>query len=174
MSKENLPLAPIDRGAYQNHWTRRWHCPEDKVIAAYVDGALTEARRSRVQGHLANCVYCRSLVANIVKIRREADVPAAPTALVNRALAGLPVSPGRWRKIWVPVTALGTAAVCTVIAATVFLRKPEVLILPSRPAPAATVASESGPQPSAGAPGREIVRSQASPQVSPSIISPKA
>jgi hypothetical protein len=172
MSKENLPLTRIDRGADQNQWTRRWHCPEDRVIAAYVDGALMGARRSRVQGHLADCSYCRSLVADLVKIRREAEVPAAPTALIDRALADLPASPRRWPRIWAPVSVLGAAAVCALIALTV-LRQPERPVLPSRSAPSAPIVSDSEPQSPAGPPGHEIVRSQTSPQPSLSIISPK-
>ena len=173
MSKESLQSKPLNSSADQNQWARRWHCPEDRVIAAYVDCTLTEARRSRVQRHLPDCGYCRSLVADIVKIRRETEVPAAPTALVERALAVLPSAPGQWRRIWAPVAALGTAAVCTMIAATVFLRQPERLALPSLSAPTAPIVSESGPQPPAEATGREIVRDQTSPQLSPSIVSPK-
>jgi putative zinc finger protein len=173
MLEENLRSKLFDSGADRNQRTRRWHCPEDGVIAGYVDCTLTETRRSQVQRHLADCGYCRALVADIVKIRREAEVPAAPIALVDKALAVLPSTPRRWRRIWVPVTALGTAAVCTMIAATV-LQPPDRLVLPSWSAPAAPIISESGPQPPARTPGREIVRNQTSPQPSPSIISPKA
>jgi Putative zinc-finger len=171
MSNENLRSKPFDTGADENQRTRRWHCPEDAVIAGYVDCALTEARRARVQRHLADCGYCRTLVADIVKSRREAEVPAAPTALVEKGLAVPTSTPWRWRTIWAPVTALGAA--CTLIAATVLLQQPERLVLPSWPAPAAPMVSESGPQPPARKPGREIVRNQTPPQPSPSIISPK-
>lgn len=173
MSKENLQSKPFDNSADQNQWARRWNCPEDTVIAAYLDCTLTETGRSRVQRHLADCGYCRTLVADIVKIHRQAEVPGAPTALVERALAVLPSAPGRWHRIWVPVSALGTAAVCTMIAATVFLRQPERLALPSLSAPSAPIVSESEPQPPTEATGREIVRNQTSPQLSPSIVSPK-
>ena len=173
MLGQNVRSKHFESGADPNQPTRRWHCPKDKVIAGYVDGMLTETRTSEVGRHLADCGYCRALVADIVKIGREAEAPAAPDALNEKALAIVPPMTRKWRRIWAPAVALGAFAVCAMIALT--LRPPPGRpVVPSRLAPAAPVVSETGPQPSAGTVPGEIVRNQAPPQLSPSIISPKA
>jgi hypothetical protein len=174
MLEDNAGSKHFENGADRNQPTRRWHCPKDRVIAGYVDGTLAQARRSGVERHLADCGYCRALVADIVKVSREAEIPAVPTLLVAKALAILPPQPKPWRRIWAPATVFGAAVVCALIAATVLVRQPERLILPSWSAPTPPIVLEDGTQPSAGAPTREIVRTQAPPQLSPSIISPKA
>jgi len=172
MQEDNLRSKFIDGSADSSKRRRRWRCPDDREIAGYVDSTLTDARRSRMQRHLADCKDCRALVADVVIIRREADAPVAPTALLQRALDVVPQEPRRWSGIWAPVTALGTVGVCAMIAVMV-LRHPERMVVPSGPAPAAHIESESGPKPPTLAPEREIVRNQASSQPSPSIISPK-
>lgn len=52
-------------------------CPDAEVLAAYVDGGLSDDEVTRVDAHLATCVRCRALMA------RLAPVEAAPSPAVS-------------------------------------------------------------------------------------------
>ena len=66
--------------------TRRgWKCLGEDVIAAYLDGVVNAADRSRIESHLADCEYCRSLVADVVTTQRS-DPPALPLGLTRGQL----------------------------------------------------------------------------------------
>lgn len=153
--------------------TRRWFCPGAQAIASYVDGVLPGARRSRVQSHLADCAYCRTLVADVVRIGRGTDLPGAPASLAQRATAFVTDGHRRPRRIWITSAALGAAVVCTFIAVT-FLRNPQPLAPPSRLAPAAPPIPETRALPPVNRPEPDRVRNQTSSQPSPSVLAPKA
>ena len=44
-------------------------CPDPGLIAAYVDGRLTDSERDRLHRHLALCELCTELVAEVVAAR---------------------------------------------------------------------------------------------------------
>lgn len=52
-------------------------CPDEHQIAGYVDGTLDVAARERLEGHLADCDYCPSLIGMLC---RERDAHRAGTA----------------------------------------------------------------------------------------------
>lgn len=59
-------------------------------MSAYVDGELTNARRLRMDGHLARCERCRQLLASLratVAAARGLPSPASPTSPQDRAAA---------------------------------------------------------------------------------------
>ena len=42
-------------------------CPDEAILAALVDGSLTGDRLEKVRAHLADCIECRTLVADLVR-----------------------------------------------------------------------------------------------------------
>src|SRR5262245_4618314 len=56
-------------------------CPDPGLIAAYVDGRLSESERDALHRHLALCDSCTELVAEVVAANEAAlGSGAAPTA----------------------------------------------------------------------------------------------
>lgn len=149
--------------------SRKWKCPQDGEIAAYLDGVADGTVKSRVESHLAECEYCRGLVADVVRIQRF-DAPAVPLSLTQRAIALVAPKSGRahWF-LWPAATVAGTA----MVIATLMLRSPQQLIVPSPSAPAAPVIAKSEPAPTVSRPDRDIVRKLAPTGLLPTLISPK-
>ncbi|MDQ3296928.1 MAG: protein kinase [Myxococcota bacterium] len=57
-------------------------CPDENVLAAYVDGELTYDRRVVVEQHIDGCEPCRSLVSDLARLQAhesELDVTQAQT-----------------------------------------------------------------------------------------------
>jgi hypothetical protein len=158
------------RAAHPKEPKRRWNCPSDATIAAYLDSALGETARVRLHDHFGGCEYCRALIADVVKLQRIAELPPAPAALVARARALVPTVHSRWAWGWPTVAAAGTLA-CAVIAVSVF-RPPQTLDIPAWPSPKIPAISQSQPSAPANPSGREAVRKPKSPESSPSIIFP--
>src|SRR5438309_10972841 len=83
MSNGNLKAKESQGG---NRSARRgWRCPDDAMVAAYLDGVVDTAAERRIQSHLAGCEYCRSLVADVVTMQRF-DAPFPPLGLEQRAV----------------------------------------------------------------------------------------
>jgi len=106
---------------------RRWTCPADEAIAAYVDGALREQTKRRLESHLVKCERCRSIAADVVKLQRDLELPVPPFAAANRILAVLPRVPAGSRWIWVPAAAMPLIVFAAVMI--VLHWEPEKLVL---------------------------------------------
>ena len=67
-------------------------CPDEHLIAGYVDGGLDSAARERMELHLADCGGCLDLVALLCRERTSAaDEPQAPVRVAQaRAVATRP------------------------------------------------------------------------------------
>jgi hypothetical protein len=151
--------------------TRRgWRCPADGVIAAYLDSAGNAADRTWVESHLADCEHCRSLVADIVTMQRL-DPPAMPHGLTQRAIAL--VAPRARRVRWILLPAATMAGVAFVVTATLMLRSPQQLIMPTPSAPAAPVIAKSEPAPNLSPPVADMVRKLTPADALPSVVFPK-
>jgi len=87
MSDENFPA--MEGKASENPSGRRWTCPDDQTIAEYIDGALRENRKARIEFHLAKCAYCRHIVADVVKLIRLVNPPAPDAQHVRAGIDGL-------------------------------------------------------------------------------------
>jgi hypothetical protein len=88
-------------------------CPDEHLIAGYVDGGLDEAARQQVELHLADCGHCLELVEWLCR-ERDADViEAVPAQAAAQAPAWVRVRPPRrWRLA--PQWAAAAAAVLAV------------------------------------------------------------
>src|SRR5215469_1289092 len=164
MPDTNSPKAPIADedlsamliGTDQELPRRKWTCPGDHTIAAYVDGVLGTWKRRWVEFHLAGCQQCRLVVADIVKTQREADLPLPPVELRRRAIGLTERKSAHRPRLWVPVGAI--VAIVLVATLTVVVRRPEQrTVLPApRPSLPLTAKSEPPAVPKATVP--EIVR----------------
>ena len=159
--------------AYQrakNSLKRRWTCPTDYAIAAYVDGGLREETKRRLESHLAKCERCRLIVADVVKLQRDIELPHPPLAVRNKALPFPPrlLIGSRW--IWVPAAAM---ALMVFVAVFVIwrrgLQKPALM---GPAAPSAPMVAKVEPVTPEKAPVREITRQPVIPSIVPVIISP--
>lgn len=170
MAQEELkPRSRKDVGK-QGLASRAWNCPKDEVIAAYVDGNVDAIARSRVESHLAGCAHCRSLVADVVRMK-ESDSPAVPPQLMQKAVAL--AAPGSRRMQWIlwPVVAAGAACVMIV---TLWIRSPQQVNLPSvPPATAPTVIAKSEPAQTLRQPSGEVERNLAPSSHLPVLIFPQ-
>lgn len=167
VAEENLPLG--SRG-HQEPPSRGWTCPNDDTLTAYLEGRLLDSARDRLQSHLSKCHYCRSLTAGVIQGQRAADLPALPSALMQRAIDLVPPPGRRLRWIWAPATAL--AGVSFLVIVGVVLHAPEPPVLSSPSAPAAPVIARSEPPTVVRAPIPDIVRKSAFAQTLPSVIFP--
>jgi len=146
----------FNRQATEERAVRGWNCPSEEVVAAYLDQALEAGKKGEFEGHLANCLYCRTLVADVVKLERLNDLAGAPAALIERVRSRARSKPGLFTWNWLPLATAGTLA-CAVLAAQL-LRTPELSLTPNWPAPVGPAISKSEPPPQALAPGSDIVR----------------
>jgi hypothetical protein len=171
MAEENwraeIPPGNNDGGSPR----RGWKCPSDEMIASYLDAAVDSSSRSRLESHLADCEYCRALVAELAKVQPDDEMPSLPQGLLQRAVALVPPrsTPLRW--LWAPAWVMvGTAILLITV---VVLRSPEPLRIPSMSGPAAPVIAKSEPVPTLHAPVRGMVRKPPSADLVLSVVSPQ-
>lgn len=94
---------------------RRWKCPSDGRVVAYLERRLDPKERSHLEAHLADCDFCLDIIGGLVRQQRTLELPEAAPHLVDKAANALPAKT-RWRisRRWmmIPVfTALLVAAV---------------------------------------------------------------
>lgn len=151
--------------------TRRgWRCPGEGVIAAYLDGVVNAADRNRIESHLADCEYCRSLVADVVTTQRL-DPQALPLGLTQAAIAL--AAPRARRGRWILLPGAAMAGVAFVVIVTLVFRSPRQLIVPAPPAPAAPVIAKSEPAPTPSPPVADTVRKLTTAVALPTLVFPK-
>ena len=105
---------------------RRWNCPPDTRVAAYLEQRLEPKERSRFEAHLSDCDFCLDIIGGLVREYRTLDLSEAPAHLVDKAANALAAKTGRrisWRWVLVPAFA------ALVVAAVVLLRS----LQPERP-----------------------------------------
>ena len=157
-----------DEGQGLSH--RGWNCPRDEAITAYLDGVADGQVKMRIESHLADCEYCRSLVADVVRLQRL-DAAPLPLGLTQRAFA-LAAGKQRWTR-WILLPTAAMAGTALVVIATLMLRSPQHLVVPSPSSPAAPVIAKSEPAPTVGQTSPDIVRKLAPTGLLPTLISPK-
>ena len=105
---------------------RRWNCPSDRQVTAYLEQRLEARERSRFEAHLSDCDSCLDIVGGLVRQRRTPELPEVPAHLVDKAANALATKTGRrisWRWVLVPAFAV------LIVAAMVLLRP----LQPERP-----------------------------------------
>lgn len=178
MPDPDLPKASVadeDSSAMligtDQEWPRRkWTCPGDSTIAAYVDGVLGKLGRRWIELHLSSCRRCRLLLADVVKAQEETDLRLPPVVLMQKAVRLAERRPAPWRWVWVP--AIASAAIALFAIAAMVLYRPEQLTLLPPRAPSAPLIAKAGPSLAARAAIPEIVRKPRTAELTASILSP--
>jgi hypothetical protein len=135
--------------------SRGWKCPQDGVIAAYLDGVADGPVKTQIESHLVDCEHCRGLVADVVRLRRF-NAPALPLGLMQKAIAL--AAPKSKRTRWILLPAAAVAGTAFVVIAALMLRSSQQVIVPS---------------PTLNRPDRDVVRKLAPSGVLPTLIFPK-
>jgi hypothetical protein len=170
MAEENSTTKRLPGDEDRGSPHRGWRCPSDEMIASYLDAAVDSPGRSRLESHLADCEYCRALVAELAKVQRDREMPSLPPGLMQRAVALIPPKSTRMYWLWAPAAAMAGTAFLLIVA--VVLRSPEQLIIPSPSTHAAPVIAKSEPAPTLTTPAHEVVRKPSSADLLPSVVSP--
>jgi len=145
-----------------------WRCLRDDVIAAYLDGSLDDFGLRRTQSHLASCQACRSLVADVVAMRRLETVQLPP-GLKERAFSTALPSKNRRTMLFPAFAAAGTG--CVVLA--IFLAEaPQKLNLPVPKPSTAPVIAKADLPPTPSANSQNVVRKLTEPENTPTILLP--
>lgn len=168
VSENNSPAMRFDGNV---PLMRRWTCPDDDTIAGYVDNALSATQKARVGLHLSKCAWCRAIVADIVKLQREADLPVPPFQPTRRTVQFAPAVSARSGWMWAPAAAMVLIVLLAVILT--LLREPQKLLLSSPATPSAPMVAKAEPPISGNAPSREILRKPILSEALPVILFPR-
>lgn len=136
-------------------------CPDEAVIAAFVEQRVRDEERARIEAHLADCDACLGMVAFLARGPQELGA-AAPGAVARARDLVQPASSG-WRRLSLRWVAAAAGVACVALAAVLVLRSPSTPQAPPSapvqdgpavvpPAPAASLAPQAAsPGPPAGA-----------------------
>ena len=107
MNEDRLKMLLTPRSAAVVH--RGPDCPDEHLVAGFVDGGLDSATRARIEAHLADCSHCLALVGLLCRGRDTAAVEPVPGVARERAHAPATKLPQRrWRPTpqWAAAAAL--------------------------------------------------------------------
>jgi hypothetical protein len=169
MSENNFPAM---RSGGNVPITRRWTCPNEETIGGYVDNALSETDKARVGLHLSKCERCRAIVADIVKLQRETELPVPPFELARRSVQSARATSASARWIWAPAAAAALAFIVLVTVVIGLLREPQKLLVSLAP-PSAPMVAKAEPLTPRKTPTREILRKPEVSETLPVILSPQ-
>ncbi len=95
---------------------RRWSCPSDTRVAAYLEQTLEPRERSRFEEHLADCDFCLGMVGALVRQQRASEPVEAPVRCLEKASSGAPTE-ASWAPFrrWVLVPALASIVVAIAV-----------------------------------------------------------
>ena len=139
MGEDDFPAMRSESS--ENPPTRGWTCPDDLTIAAYVDNALSQTRKARVELHLSKCERCRVIVTDVVKLQREIELPLPPSEFARIPVQLAPPVSAGFRWIWAPAAATALAFIVLVTVVIGLLREPQKLLVSLPPPSAPMVAS---------------------------------
>jgi len=146
-----------------------WGCPDEDLLAAYVDGTVQNATRQRTESHLAACAACRSLIADVVTMQRFEATPP-PLGLEQRVIAITSADRRRERWVLVPLTA---ASLLALGLAFVLLRPPKQKIPIVSHSTTVGVVAKSEPPTIPGAKTSSIERKSTSLEPAPALVFPE-
>ena len=169
MSEDDFPAMRSESS--ENPQTRGWTCPDYLTIAAYVDNALSQTRKARLELHLSKCERCRVIVTDVVKLQRELELPLPPSELARIPVQLAPPVSAGFRWIWAP--AAGVALLFLITVTISLLREPQKLLVASPLPPSAPMIAKAEPLTSRNTPLHEILREPRLSEAFPVIRSPR-
>jgi len=87
-------------------------CPDEHLIAGFAEGRLGDADQSRIEGHIADCAACASLVAELSRQRTGTATEVIPDLTLARARRLSSGGPGGWMSFAPHLAAAAVAVVC--------------------------------------------------------------
>lgn len=102
---------------------RKFRCPDENDLAAYVDGQLAANARTSLEGHASSCDACLESLAFLARSAEWSDSSHIPAYLLARARGLVTEKPASWRWRWALATA---AAACVLLAITFVVLKSRV------------------------------------------------
>lgn len=153
---------------------RSWACPDESLLAAYVDGHLDSPARQHAETHVADCSYCLRQVAFLVRTESPQALAEVPHTLLAQARALVASDEATrlrlaWR--WGAVAAVAASAA---IGAALWLGRPGKLSTPTQtpiPPPAQVVSPLPAIVPPSVTPN--LMRSGSRGAVLPQVLSPR-
>lgn len=168
IGEENFPaMAPE---SVEHALKRRLTCPGEHTLAAYVDGGLGQNKNRRLERHLAKCQYCRSIVADVVKLQRAVELPVPPFEMARKPLVFAPSTSKGAYWIWASAAAMALVLVTAVVLRVV--REPQKLMVVSLPTRSAPAIAKAEPPAPVNSPVRNITRKPQAPKTAPVLLSP--
>jgi hypothetical protein len=104
MSDDGFPTALPPAGAPGAR--KGWRCPDEAVLAAWAEGRLPGDARGKLEGHVADCAFCRGQLGFLARAADLGPPPAVPARLLSAAVSERAPLLGRLR----PATALAAGA----------------------------------------------------------------
>lgn len=87
-------------------------CPDEHLIAGFAEGRLGDADQARIEGHVADCAACASLVGELSRQRHDVAAEAVPELALARARRLGAGRPGGWSSFVPHAAAAAIAVVC--------------------------------------------------------------
>ena len=114
-------IRELLRSHKHSNGRRKFGCPDENALAAYVDGQLDESTRVSLEKHASGCDVCLESLAFLARSADWSDSGQTPAALLSRARELITDKAGTsWRWRWAFATA---AAACVLLAMTfVFIK----------------------------------------------------
>jgi hypothetical protein len=115
---------------------RTWRCPDEDLLAAYIEQRLDELEKQRVESHLADCDFCLGQVTFLMGTQEAGEPAAVPPRLLRQAsdlltAQGSAAPRAVWR--WGAVAA-ATASLLVIVV--ISLHRPGTKLVPLSPPPA--------------------------------------
>lgn len=153
---------------------RRWNCPSDSEIASYLEHHLESIEKLRFEAHLANCDFCLTTVAAIVRQQRTVESVEVPAHLFQQAIDFVSAK-SRWIVSWkwIPVPALAAIVVITATLLKSPQQKKFVALAPASPI-GATPSPEIVPPTSSLATEKQYVRKMVTIAPGLHLLEPKS
>jgi Putative zinc-finger len=148
---------------------RKWNCPDEQVLASYLDQTANSDASTRVERHLSSCSHCRVLVAESLKAQRPENFGRVPAALLTRVRSLGTPAPVHSRWSWLPLTVAPVGCAVLLFA---WLRAPRTFEPPQWSAPSAPAIFKSPSAAPAIVPPSEVVRSSDKASSLPTLIFP--
>ena len=151
--------------------TRRFHCPDEYQLAAYVDQQLIGAERERVESHLAKCNSCLQQVGFLIK-EFPVTLLAAPPSLLHSARQLATVRSGNAPFGWKWLTVAASIAVIAIglavwYEARTYNEQHSTIVATARRAPAPAIREDTNSA------AETAVRSASPPESQPVVLSPQ-
>lgn len=83
MSDDRFPATLPPAGAPGAR--KGWRCPGDETLAAWADGTLPGPLRAKLEGHVADCAFCRGQLGFLARAADLGPPPAVPAHLLAAA-----------------------------------------------------------------------------------------